>query len=413
MTTVEFLEDLRRRDIQVWTEKANLRCRAPRGVLTDEIRSELAERKDEILALLAHGTQGAPRAGAPIARIARGGDLPLSFVQERLWFLYQLQPESTAYNIVASIRFREALDRTAVERTITEIVRRHESLRTTFLSRGGQPYATIAPPAPVAVPFVDLRGREDGARAGEIERLKSDEARHPFDLERGPLMRTSVLQSGDDDWEILIAQHHIVSDRWSLGVLMAEVQTLYRDFSSGQPSSLPELPIQYVDFAQWQRERMSGDVLGGDLAYWRERLSGSLPILDLPTDRPRPPVQTFNGTWESRLVSTSVGTQLRSLCRDYRVTPFMVFIGAFSALLQKYTGQDDVLIGSPMAGRTTAVLEGMIGCFVNSLVLRTDLSGDPGFGEVLARVRASALGAYSHAEMPFEKLVAELSRGAI
>ncbi len=407
MTTVELLANLQRAEIHLWVEDGNLRVRGPRAKLTSELREELARRKDEILSLLAD--RQSPRTTAPLERRApRRGEQPLSFIQERLWFLYQLQPDNIAYNIVAALRFRVPLDTAAIDRTMTEIVRRHDVLRTTVVSREGLPFAMVAPPSPIQVRVVDLRFLPSEEQRREAERMKDGEARQPFDLTAGPLLRLSILQYGEQDWELLTAQHHIVSDRWSIGVLMNEVQALYRDFAAGKPSSLAELPVQYADFAIWQRERMEDDLARSQLAYWLKQLGGDLPVLDLPTDRPRPSIQTTNGTWESRALSAPVAAQIRLACRRLQVTPFMLFIAAFSALLQRWTGQDDILIGSPIAGRSNPKLEGLIGCFVNSLVLRTDVSGDPGFGELLARVRRTALDAYSNPDVPFERLVADL-----
>jgi amino acid adenylation domain-containing protein len=408
MTTVEFLADITARNVRVWVEKGNLRCRAAKGVLTPQIQQELARRKAEIVELLAERPVALAAAGPQLRAVPRDGAVPLSFAQERLWFLYQLEPESTAYNIVAAIDFQEPLDQNAVNRTITEIVRRHETLRTTFASPDGQPVPIIAAAEAMTVPVRDLRSLPAAARREEFDRVKAAEVREPFDLARGPLMRVTVLQSGEREWELLVAQHHIVTDRWSLGVLVAEIQTLYRDFASGRASSLSEPPIQYADFAAWQRERMNGELLDAQLAYWRERLVGDPPTLDLPLDRPRPPIQTYNGTWLTRQLQGSTSQTIRRVCREERVTPFMVLLAGFSALLHRYTGQQDILVGSPIAGRTNPMLEGLVGCFVNTLVLRTDLSGAPTFGELLGRVREVALGAYSHADVPFEKLVADL-----
>jgi amino acid adenylation domain-containing protein len=406
MTTVEFLNDLRAQNVQLWAESGNIRCRAAKGVLTPEIRSALAARKQEILALL-EGSSGRTPA-LSLQRYRRTGELALSYVQERLWFLYQLEPDSTAYNIVAAMHINGEVDVEALEKSFTEVVRRHETLRTTFVSKNGQPLPHIAAAAPVRVTPVDLRALAVDARAAEAGRLKAIVAETPFDLAAGPLLRIALLRTGDDRWELVIALHHIISDRWSLGVLIGELQTLYRGYVSGEVPALPDLPIQYVDFAQWQRERMEGGVLEEQLKYWRTRLGGELPVLDLPTDRPRPPVQTFNGMWETRPLPAALSDDLRALCRDTRITPFMLFLAGFSTLLSRYSGLDDILIGSPIAGRVSPSVEGLIGCFVNTLVFRTDLSGTPTFRELLGRVRETALGAYEHAEVPFEKLVADL-----
>ncbi len=408
MTTVEFLASLAELEIRVWAEGGNLRVRAPRGALTSDTREQLAERKMEILALLQANEASTRSAGPPPQPVAREGALPLSFAQERLWFLHHMAPDSAAYNIVSAVRFERAIDPAILERALTELARRHETLRTTFRTVDGQPTLDIAPPAAVRVPIADLRQLPEDRRRAEFERLRTAHAEEPFDLERGPLMRVSLLRAGEDDWTLLLALHHIVSDRWSIGVLINELQALYRDFASAGRSSLPELPVQYVDFAAWQRERVQGSLLETQLAFWRQQLGDNPPVLDLATDRPRPVTQTHRGAWETRLLEDGIGEAVRTTAATAGVTPFMIFLAAFDTLLYRYTGQTDILVGSPMSGRTHESLEGLIGCFVNMIVFRSDLSGNPSFAELLRRVRETALGAYTHAEIPFEKLVADL-----
>ena len=408
MTTVEFLAHLRDQNIHLSSEGGSLKCRAPRGALTPKLRDELADRKLEILSLLRDSEPQKKSTPAPLAPISRDAELPLSFSQERLWFLHQVTPESAAYNIVSSLRFERGVDIRALERSLNVLVERHETLRTTFASRDGQPFLRIAPAAPMTLPVLDLRSFPDAERRQRIESVKAREAEQPFDLELGPLLRLTLIRASDDEAELLLSLHHIISDRWSLGVLMNELQVVYRALVDGVHPALPALAIQYVDFAHWQRERLQGSAMEEQLVYWRDRLAGNLAIVDLPTDRPRPAEQTHRGSWQSRVLPEAVGSAVRMISVRSGVTPFMVFLAAFDTLLHRYTGQEDILIGTPIAGRTNRLLEGLVGCFVNMLVLRQDVSGNPGFSTLLTRVRETALGAYSHADVPFEKLVADL-----
>lgn len=331
---------------------------------------------------------------------------PLSFSQQRLWLLDQLQPGSSAYNVSAAIRLRGRLNVPALERTFGAIIRRHESLRTTFANINGRLIQVLAPDVSFTLTRLDLRSHPESE--AEAKRLAIAEARHPFDLARGPLLRITLLQLAEDDYALLVTMHHIVSDGWSMGVLIREVVTLYDAFSNGKPSPLPELPIQYVDYACWQREWLQGERLERQLSYWRQQLSNASHILELPTDKPRQTVQTLNGARQTMVLDESLMMGLKALSRQEGVTLFMTLLAAFKALLYRYTGQEDISIGTPTANRNRAEIEGLIGFFVNTLVMRTDLSGDPAFRELLARVRKVALGAYAHQDLPFERLVDEL-----
>src|SRR5439155_14602127 len=362
MTTVELLAELRERDIRVWIEGETLRCRAPKGALTPELRTTLADRKTEILAVLQR-TDPVKRAGAPLRAISRDGDLPLSFSQERLWFLDQLTPDSSAYTIVSSITFKESIDADALGRSLDALVRRHEALRTTFASVEGQPIVQIAAPGPVPLPVHDLRALSADERAARLTRIRSEHAERPFDLERGPLMRAALVRAADDCSELLIALHHIVSDRWSLGIVTNEVNQFYHAYLNGGEPPVSELPIQYVDFAAWQRERVQGGLLEEQLTYWRRMLDGELAVLDLPTDGRRPAEQTHRGAWETRVLSERTTAAVRALSRQANVTPFMIFLAAFNAVLHRYTRQTDILVGTPISGRANQTLEGVVGCF--------------------------------------------------
>jgi amino acid adenylation domain-containing protein len=344
---------------------------------------------------------------APVVPVERTAPLPLSFAQERLWFIDRLELGSTAYNLSRALRLGGALDERALERALGEIVRRHESLRTVFREVDGLPVQVIAPFGGFALPVQELSALGEAER-GEALRRAGEEAARPFDLATGPLFRASLLRLRADDHVLLLSMHHIVSDGWSMGVLDREFSALYAAFARGAASPLPELAVQYADFAVWQREQLAGEALDRQLAYWRERLAGAPELLELPTDRPRPPVQTYRGATIPVELSAELLERLQALGRSEGATLYMTLLSAFQVLLSKYSGSEDIVVGSPIAGRTRGEVEGLIGFFVNTLVLRTDLSGDPSFRETLRRVRDLTLGAYEHQEVPFEKLVAEL-----
>ncbi|HEV2150063.1 MAG TPA: amino acid adenylation domain-containing protein [Longimicrobiaceae bacterium] len=349
-----------------------------------------------------------PAALPAVVPVQRTAPLPLSFAQERLWFLERLQPGSALYNILAVLRLGGDLHVRALERALGEVVRRHEALRTTFREVDGAPVQVIAPPGGFALPVEDLSGLAGAGREGEVARRVAEEARRPFDLAAGPLFRAGLLRLGEEEHVLLLCMHHVVSDGWSLGVLFEEMSALYGAYREGAESPLPGLPVQYADYAVWQRRQLSGAALDRQLAYWKDRLAGAPAVLELPTDRPRPPVQTYRGAYEPVELPPRLLERLRGLGRSEGATLYMVLLGAFQLLLSKHAGTDDVVVGSPIAGRTRREVEELIGFFVNTVVLRTDLSGDPGFREVLRRVREVTLGAYEHQEVPFERLVAEL-----
>jgi amino acid adenylation domain-containing protein/non-ribosomal peptide synthase protein (TIGR01720 family) len=344
---------------------------------------------------------------APIRPAPRDGELPLSFAQQRLWFLDQLVPDNPFYNLASAVRLSGPLDVDALQRTLNEVVRRHEVLRTTFTAVEGRAAQSILPSLQVLLPVADLGGLTSEARERELNRLATADAQRPFDLKRGPLLRASLIKLGDAHHVVLLAMHHIVSDGWSQGVLVRELAILYPAFAGGRPSPLPELPIQYADFALWQRQSLTGDFRERQLSYWREQLS-ELPVVQLPADRPRPAMQSFRGARYLFGIPEPVAGALRALSASEGATLFMTLLGAFQVLLSRYCGLEDIPVGSPIAGRTRSETEGLIGFFVNSLVLRTNLSGDPSFRELVGRVREVALEAYAHQDLPFEMLVEEL-----
>ncbi|HVR96049.1 MAG TPA: amino acid adenylation domain-containing protein, partial [Thermoanaerobaculia bacterium] len=344
-----------------------------------------------------------------IPRRAPGFDrAPLSFAQERLWFLDRLRPGSAFYNMPQALGLGGEVSPAALEAAVSGVVRRHESLRTTFHERAGQPEQVIAPRARWVLLLVDLAALPEAPRKAEVRRLADDEARRPFDLERGPLLRGALLRLGEREHVMLLDMHHIVSDGWSMGVLVEEITTLYGAALRGESSPLPELPIQYADFALWQRGWLRGDVLEKQLAYWRERLADAPAALELPGDRPRPAMQGFLGATYRFELEEGLLPGLLALSREHEATLFMTLFAAYQALLGRWTGQRDILIGSPIANRNRTEIAPLIGFFVNTLVLRSDLQDDPTFSGLLRRVRQTALDAYLHQDLPFEQLVGEL-----
>ncbi len=351
----------------------------------------------------------APAAGLTIPRLPlRQGPLALSFAQQRLWFLDRLEPGSPWYNLAFAVRFAGSLDVAALRRAVDALASRQESLRTTFDPRAGQPAQVIAAPAPLPLPVADLAGLAGEAREAEALRLAGGEARRPFDLARGPLWRVRLLRLGAGDHLALLTLHHIVSDGESMSILVRELGALYEAFATGARDPLPPLLIQYADFAAWQRSVLPAVMETKLLPYWRQRLGGRLPVLELPSDRPRPALQTFRGARSRVALPAALTAGLRALARQHGATLFMTLLAGLDVLLHRYTEETDLLVGSPVANRNHSQIEGLIGLFVNTLVLRTDLAGDPGFVDLLARVRAGTLGAYAHQDLPFERLVEEL-----
>lgn len=333
---------------------------------------------------------------------------PLSFAQARLWFLEQLEPGNPFYNQSAAVHLLGRLNLAALEQSFNEILRRHEVLRTTFTVVEGQPVQVIAPTLPLTLPVVDLQKLPEAERKGEVLRRATEESQQSFNLSKTPLLRCTLLRLDETEYVLLFTMHHIISDAWSKGVLLRELAILYEAFSIGKPSPLPELPIQYADFAVWQQQWLQGEVLETQLTYWRQQLEGSPPLLELPTDRTRPPVQTFRGATQSFILPKALTEALKELSKQEDVTLFMTLLAAFKTLLYRYTGQNDILVGSPIANRNRSEIEGLIGFFVNTLVMRTNLGGRPSFREILSRVRNVALAAYAHQDLPFERLVNEL-----
>lgn len=408
MSVFELLSSLNEQGVRVWAEGEGLRYSAPKGVLTPDLRARMKQHKAEIIEFLSRAKLDSGSALPPIEPVARDKDLPLSFAQQRLWFLSQLKTESAAYNIPIAWRLTGKLDVTALAQSFTEIVRRHETLRATFETVDGHAVQKINPAHSLDLPVIDLQGLPEDEQRAESQRLVIETTGEPFDLSRAPRIRTTLLRLEPEIHVLVIAIDHIACDGWSLGIFFQELSTLYAAFSTGRPSPLPELTIQYADFANWQRQWLQGEVLENQLRYWKKQLAGAPPVLELPTTRPRPPVQTFSGSIEQFHLSPDLSERLKLLSQQSGTTMFAVFLSAFQLLLSRYCGQQDVVVASPIANRLHKEVEPLIGFFANTLILRTDLSGDPTFRELLNRVRPVTAGAFAHQDVPFEKLVEEL-----
>ena len=410
MSEIEFLLHLRSLGVKLWLEGEAVKFSAPKGALTPELKDELKARKEAIRSFLVEAARmvdDAPREAIPI--IPRGAPLPLSFGQERLWFLEQLEPGGAAYALPAALRLDGPLAPDALQRALEEIVRRHETLRTTFSSIEGRPVAIVHERVTVPLPITDLSDLPADEREIAMRREVVAESRRSFDLAKGPLVRARLLRLAPEEHVLVSATHHIVSDGWSSNVFARELGVLYDAIAADRPSPLVDLAVQYADFAAWQRAILGGAALDRQLTYWKKRLAGAPAAIDLPTDRPRPPVPSFVGSWRRFTLTPALSDSLRELAQREGVTLFMLLLAVFDVFLARTSGQDDVVVGSPIAGRARAETEPLIGFFVNTLVLRAEIAIDAPFRAHLARVKETCLGAYAHQDMPFERLVHEIS----
>ncbi len=369
--------------------------------LSPEKRAMLEARLKEKLQAKKGGKQSIPRQSID-------GPIPLSFSQQRLWFLNQLDPDSPTYNISRAVRITGPLNKEALHQALTTIVTRHTTLRTTFTLIDDEPRQIVSQDWALDLPMFDLSHLSEAEKDAEIDRIIEERSRHPFNLTTDLMLRTTLLQLDTTDYILVFVVHHVASDGWSTGVLLREISAWYTTYSGQGDSSLPELPIHYTDYALWQRDHLQGDVLEKQLAYWKEQLAGAPAVLELPTDHPRAATKHSSGGRQAINFPLALQESLKALSQQENTTMFMTLLAAFKTLLYRYTAQENVVVGSPVANRSRVEVEPLIGFFVNTLVLHTDLSGNPTFRDILARVREVALGAYAHQELPFEKLVEEL-----
>ncbi|MEH2331117.1 amino acid adenylation domain-containing protein [Nostoc sp.] len=407
MNLKQFVVELSHQDVELWVEGNRLCVDAPEGVLTPETRDLLTKHKTELILLL-HQENADTATDLPLIKAERPQNLPLSFAQERLWLLNQLEPNNPFYNEQVALKIHGKLNVVALEQSFNKIISRHEALRTNFHTFNEQPVQVITESLTLNLSVVDLTELLESEREIACQQLATTEAIRPFDLANSGLIRASVLKLTEVEHVLLLTFHHIVFDAWSMGVLMQELATIYSALCNNLPSELPELPIQYADFAIWQRQWLQTEVLQTQLDYWKQLLKNAPTLLELPTDRPRPAIQTFQGAIQSVEFSEELTEAIANFSRQEGATLFMTLFAAFVTLLYRYTGSDDIVVGTPLAKRDRLELEGLIGFFVNTLALRTDLSGNPSFGQLLSRVRQVMLQAYTHPDLPFEELVKAL-----
>ena len=407
MNIEQLVVDLTKQGVKLWVEGEQLRANAPKGVLTLETRDLLAKNKVELILLL-HEKNAAPDTDLPLLKTERPQNLPLSFAQERLWLLNQLEPDSPFYNEQIALKLHGQLNIVALEQSLNKIIDRHEALRTNFHTINEQPVQVIADSLTLSVPVVDLTELPESEREIACQQLATTEVAQPFDLASSPLIRACVVKLKELEYAFVLTVHHILVDGWSTGVLMRELATIYSALCNNLSPELPELPIQYADFAIWQRQWLQKEVLQTQLDYWKQLLKNAPTLLELPTDRPRPAIQNYRGAVQYIELSNELSQAIANFSRQEGATLFMTLFAAYVTLLYRYTGSNDIVVGTPIANRDRLELEGLIGFFVNTLVLRTDLSGNPSFQQLLSRVRQVTLLSYAHPDLPFEELVKAL-----
>jgi aspartate racemase len=407
MTAWELLADLRHREIELWPEEDALRYRAAPGVVTPELLRELSARKREILTIFQYADNDPSDNRAPIVPIPRTGPGPLSYAQQRLWFLDRLDPDSPLYNLPEAMKIGPGLDVDTLQQALDSLVARQEILRTNFVAVNGVPRLILRPPGPVAMRVVDVSALPEAERDDDVQRQLTEEAQTPFDLSRDPMLRILLLKVGGGEHVLELTTHHIVCDGWSMGILFEDLAALYEGYKTGNDPALSEIEVQYADYANWQSQWMRGQVYDSLLRYWKSHLGESPPILDLPTDRPRPAQQSYRGACERFTLSADLSARLRAFALAEASTSFMLLFASFQVLLFRYSGLEKFVLGSPTAVYNRIELMPLIGLWVNTLAMRCDLSGNPSFRELLSRVRDRALDDFAHQEFPFEKLVEE------
>jgi len=401
MTIVEMLSALRSQGIRLWVEGEKLMYRAPHGALTAELKSQLVERKAELLSYLKSGNLSAAADFSPISRAERSHDLPLSFTEEGLWLLEQLNPGSTAWNMQSTLRISGALEVSLLEKSLNSLVQRQEILRTAFELRDQNPSRVIAPELRIVLPVLNLHGSSSTDEA--IRRIADEEIKTPFELSKVPLFRAKLLRSGETEHILILTKHHLITDAWSGRLFLQELFAFYRAFATDSMPGLTELPFQYADYADWLRRHKVSE-LESHFSYWKRQLNG-VRVVEIPFDRQRSGGRTFRGATERVRLSANLYRSLRDLCKAERATLFMILLAAFKLVLHRYSGETDLVVGSTLTGRSRSELEHLIGMLINILPLRSDFSGGPSFREALKRVREACLEAYQHQDYPFEKLV--------
>ena len=403
----ELLFELRKQDIQLWLDGNQLHYSAPEGKLTTTLLAQLRERKEEVISFLHTAKQSVYSQQSQIKPIERNNSLPLSFAQEMMWFWHQLLPDNPLYNLLVSLQIEGLLNVTVLEQSLNEIIRRHENLRTCFPSVDGKPMQVISTLANINLSTVELPSSPE--QTTQLKQLASTEAEKPFDLAQSPPLRLTLVRLSRETHILMLTMHHIIYDAWSIGILASELCTLYEAYSQGNPSPLSELPLQYADYAYWQRQRLTGEVLEKYLSYWREKLAGVSPVSPLPTDRLRPQVQSFHGGLEKFQLNQNLIQKLTQLSQESGTTLFMTMLSAFFVLLYHYSGESDLIVGTGIANRNRVEIEPLIGMFANVLALRSQCSDDSSFTEFLTQVKQTTQEAYEYQDLPFEKLVEELS----
>ncbi len=410
MSASDLLSRLRGLDIKIWLDGDQIKVNAPKGALTPDLQAEIAASKSEIEQLLKAAREASTMAVAAIQPASPGVEVPLSYPQQRLWFLSQYDAGNLAYTIVKVYELNGPLNVAILEESITEIVRRHSALRTVFsMNADRRPVQIVLPPEPFCLPVQDIPGESMEAQEAEANRQVIARTREPFVLTQGPLFRATLLRLGQRRHRLVVLWHHIICDGWSTNIFFYELQVLYRALSGGQASPLPEPAIQYSDYAVWQHQESTRRLLETRLHYWLEALRGPLPILELPGDHPRPPLQTDHGANLRDALPPGLLLRLQQLSKRSKVTPFMILLAVFQALIYRYTGQEDVIVGTPEANRPQSEVEPLIGLFVNTLAIRTSLAGNPTGLELLQRVRDASLQALANKDVPFEMVVEHLN----
>ena len=407
MSIDELLGRLRSLDVRLSLDGDRLNVSAPKGALTDELRAELSRRKEEIKAWLREA-RAADQSDA-IPRVERSGDLPVSHTQQRLWFMKQMDPSSIVYNVANAFRMEGRLDVRAFERALRDLIARHEGLRTRFITVDGAPRCLIEPDVALPLEHIDISQLPESQREEETKKIVQAISRRPFVLERAPLLHLVLVKVNEELHYFCFVLDHIISDGLSISIFVLELQALYVQHVGGRAASLPPIPVQYLDYAEWQRRWLAGGALQEHLRYWKEQLRPLSSALQLPTDHPRPKIQTFNGARIMKIFPPELSQQLKALARSEGVTLYMVLLAAFHVLLHRYTDEELIAVGSAIANRNRPEVDRVIGFFANNIVMLGDLSGEPTVREVITRVRDTALKAYAHQDMPFDVLVDQMS----